>query len=60
MSCYIPCTDCARAIIQVGITEVILGDDGSNDRQKWVDAAKRSKQMFEEAGVKVRHYNELS
>ena len=54
MSCFIPCTDCARAIIQVGIKEVILGNNGSNDKQKWVEEAERSKQMFKEAGVIVR------
>jgi dCMP deaminase len=57
LSCWVPCTDCARAIIQVGIKEVILGqkvEDAS--RTKWIEEAKRSTIMFEEAGVKVRVY----
>jgi len=57
VSCWVPCTDCARAIINVGITEVIMGqkvEDAS--RVKWIEAAKRSEQMFEEAGVKLRYY----
>ena len=57
LSCWVPCTDCARAIIQVGIKEVILGqkvEDAS--RTKWIEEAARSTVMFEEAGVKVRYY----
>ena len=58
VSCWVPCTDCARAIIQVGITEVVMGqkvEDAS--RIKWIEAAKRSEQMLKEAGVKLRYYN---
>jgi dCMP deaminase len=48
-----PCTDCARAIIQSGIKEVIgpnipFGGVGTH----WSDDAKISKQMLDEAGVK--------
>lgn len=57
VSCWLPCTDCARAIIQVGIKEVIMAQTvDAASREKWVEAAKRSKQMFEEAGVKLRYY----
>ncbi len=57
LSCWVPCTDCARAIIQSGIQEVVLGqavEDAS--RTKWIEEAKRSEQMCEEAGVKLRYY----
>ncbi len=53
LSCLTPCTDCARAIIQAGIVEVILGERASSQK-KWDEEAKRSKQMFKEAGVAIR------
>lgn len=56
LSCFTPCTGCARAIIQAGISEVILGKKTSS-RAKWDEEAKRSEAMFQEAGVKVR-FNE--
>ena len=54
-----PCTDCCRGIIQVGIEEVILHKswDDLSGQEKWKDSAIRSKQMFMEAGVKIRYYN---
>jgi len=57
VSCWVPCTDCMRAIIQAGIVEVILGqrvEDASGS--KWVEAAERSEQMAKEAGIKLRYY----
>ena len=57
VSCWVPCTDCARAIIQVGIQEVVLGQKVEKaSRTKWIEEAKRSEQMFKEAGVKLRYY----
>ncbi len=58
-----PCADCARAIIQSGIAEVIVDarwEDNpflGNNRQKWKDSAVISREMFLEAGVKIRTYN---
>ena len=49
-----PCTDCARAIIQAGIKEVvtyeykIAADDPKNT---WRDKLNYSAEMFKEAGV---------
>ena len=53
----IPCMDCARAVIQSGIKEVIV-DKVWNDKnsEKWSEHTKRSLQMFGEVGVKVRYY----
>lgn len=56
----IPCTDCARGIIQSGISEVVIWnpwDDNPNGREKWVEAAKRSTVMFQEGGVILRPYS---
>lgn len=58
-----PCADCAIAVIQSGIKECIVsslweGRDPQNPaRQKWLESAKRSKDMFNEAGVKLIVYN---
>lgn len=53
----IPCADCARGIIQAGIKETIV-DKEFNDwnSDKWVEHEKRTKEMFEEAGVNLRYY----
>lgn len=53
----VPCMDCARAVVQVGIKEVIVDkawDDENADI--WAENAKRSAEMFKEAGVKVRQW----
>ncbi|MBP1533270.1 MAG: dCMP deaminase family protein [Ruminococcus sp.] len=47
-----PCNECAKAIIQSGIKEVVYGDDKYAD----TDGVKASKKMFELAGVKIRKY----
>lgn len=46
-----PCADCARAIIQSGIKKIIVSSNALPE--KWLDSAKRSKAMLEEAGVEV-------
>ena len=59
LSCWTPCTDCMRAIIQVGITEVILGtEDGISGQAKWIEEARRSKEMADECGITIRHYKD--
>lgn len=56
LTCWVPCSDCARAIIQVGIIEIILAQPLEEaSRIKWIDQAKRSEAMFKEAGVKIRY-----
>lgn len=57
---WTPCVDCARGIIQCGISEVIIHQNGQdfydkNTNGKWVEAHKRTQEMFEEAGVNVRY-----
>jgi len=49
---WIPCTDCARAIIQVGIAEVIIEETNVEDR--WKEDFTQSLIMFKETGIKVR------
>lgn len=45
-----PCNECAKAIIQSGIKEVVY----LSDKYKDSDAVKASKIMFEQAGVRLR------
>ena len=54
----VPCTGCARGVINAGIKEVIVDkwwDDNNIDQ--WKEEAEISLEMFEEAGVKVRYYD---
>jgi len=56
-----PCIDCARAIIQVGITEVFTFKEEVRVLEKgmtdWNEHTKVIQDMFEEAGVKVFYFN---
>lgn len=60
----IPCSDCANDIIQAGIVEVIIHKQwGEWEKkfgwEKWQDSAKRSKEKFVEANVKIREFSGL-
>ncbi|MBQ8532962.1 MAG: dCMP deaminase family protein [Clostridia bacterium] len=48
-----PCNECAKAIIQSGIAEVVYMSDKYSDS----DSVLPSKRMFDTAGVKYRLYN---
>lgn len=53
--CYVtlfPCNECAKAIIQCGIKEVIYMDDKYSD----TESTKAAKKMFDLAGVTYTHY----
>jgi dCMP deaminase len=45
-----PCNECAKAIIQSGITEVVYREDKYSDSESTI----ASKQMFDRTGVKYR------
>ena len=47
-----PCNECAKAIIQSGIKEVVY----YSDKYCCTDSTKASKRMFDSAGVKYREY----
>lgn len=50
----LPCDDCARAIIQAGIVEVITLDKPFEGKGgMWAEKERISAEMFAEAGVKV-------
>lgn len=56
---WFPCTDCARAIIQSGITEVVVDGRGYQEKKaywypRWQESCDRAKEMLREAGVTIR------
>ena len=52
---WYPCADCARAIIQSGIIQVIIpAGSAEYGKERWGEDFKISKVMFEEAGIDVR------
>lgn len=57
LTCEIPCSDCARAIINAGITTIYC-EPMEAQRAIWQEHIKRSKVMFEEAGVAVKYYEQ--
>lgn len=52
---HMPCSACARAIIQAGVKTVVIGDGKTSMPQNEFDAARI---MFEEAGVALRPVSE--
>ena len=61
---YTPCADCARGVIQAGITEVVIHKQWGDveillDQSKWLEQAERSNIMFTEAGVSVRIFDKI-
>lgn len=57
LTCDIPCADCARGIINAGISKIFIMRDAGAQSKKWEDSAARSNEMFSEAGVKIEWYN---
>ena len=52
-----PCTGCAKYLINAGIKEVIVDKAWDADNaEKWSDEARRSMEMFDESEVKVRYW----
>merc|ERR1719210_1531372 len=51
-STLFPCNECAKVIIQAGITEVIYASDKHHQK----DTSRASKELFRLAGVKTYHH----
>lgn len=54
-TCYVtlfPCNECAKALVQAGIKEIVYKDDFHGEQVIY----KASRKIFEMSGVKVRHY----
>jgi deoxycytidylate deaminase len=56
LTCGIPCSDCARGIINSGIKKIVCERVGGAVGNLWDEHAKRSVEMFNEAGVKIEYY----
>lgn len=56
LTCGMPCSDCARGIINSGISKIICERIGGAVGDLWDEHAKRSLQMFNEAGVVIEYY----
>jgi len=57
LTCGVPCSNCGRAIINAGIKEVYCKvEDTTRNREKWDEESARTRQMFEESGVKITFY----
>jgi dCMP deaminase len=56
LTCGIPCSDCARGIINSGIKKIVCERVGGAVGKKWEEHAKRSIEMFNEAGVRIEYY----
>jgi dCMP deaminase len=50
---FMPCSTCAGAVIQAGISEVIAP---KYENPRWIEDLKVSKTMFKEAGIKLTLY----
>ena len=48
-----PCNECAKAIIQAGIKEVVY----ASDKYDGTPSVVASKKMFNAAGIKLRRYS---
>ena len=60
LSCGIPCSDFARAIINAGIVRIFVERNDSTKGEHWGDSQLRSWEMLEEAKVKVCFYDNQS
>lgn len=49
-----PCSNCAAAIIQSGITKVVY--EAGSFRQEWADSFLATGKMFNQAGIKTHRY----
>lgn len=56
LTCGVPCSDCARGIINSGIKKVVCEETDTTKGPQWSEHSKRSLIMFQEAGVEVEYY----
>jgi len=60
---HIPCPDCARAILQVGIKRVVVDKASVSDadfQKRWDEKGQFSERMFKEAGIVMDYSEALS
>jgi len=49
---HLPCSDCARAVIQAGIKRVVV-EGGNSLRSDWAESNRVASLMFAEAGIEL-------
>jgi dCMP deaminase len=54
---HFPCTECAKAIIQCGITEVISDMPSSDYLDRWEQSIRHANSLFMEAGVSCAFFS---
>jgi dCMP deaminase len=47
------CSECAKGIIQVGISKIVIPKHSITSRIEWMESWYKSNKMFNEANVKV-------
>lgn len=57
MTCDIPCTDCAKVIINSGIKKIVCERGGGSKSDIWKEHRIRSLRMFEESGIVIEYYD---
>lgn len=50
------CSECAKGVIQVGINEVVI-EESCFDKPKWNESFESTKELFNEAGIKIKYVN---
>ena len=58
LSCGIPCSDCARGIINSGITRIFCERGDITKGKHWEENYDRSWTMLEEAGIDIQFYDD--
>ena len=58
LSCGIPCSDCARGIINAGIIRIFCERGDITKGKHWEENYERSWSMLEEAGINVQFYDD--
>ena len=58
LSCGVPCADCARGIINSGISRIFCERNDLTKGEQWRESVERSWDMLEEAGVAVKFYDD--
>jgi len=53
------CTDCAKAVIQVGIDTVFVAESCLNKKEYWTQSWENTKLLFDEAGVKYQVVSDI-
>ncbi len=45
------CSECAKGIIQVGVTRVVTSEIDDSMPERWVESTVLTRKLFEEAGI---------